>query len=273
MNTGLIHWGEIMKNCPYCSAEIQENAQFCLYCMNSLSQKEINKKNKPAAKTYLFVIIAVLVAVSILVSVLFFVFFNKNRNIDKEETTVSDSQDIYVSYEDFRLQALMATAKLGFNELWNPQELIQTHSGEMYDAYSCDINIPEADLRIIFTNGGEEILTVISDLTDETFIDGINLYECILSGVENYTFTNYHQMMTNTDMYPLKPKGTTHTLLEDIDFPDPAKNKTDINTEAAIEYRSSATDEGKLLLYEIRTRIYNGIKYYDIFMLNTYEYE
>ncbi len=260
-----------MKNCPYCSAEIQENAQFCLYCMNSLSQKDTGKKNKPAAKTYLFIVIAVLAVVAILASVLLFVFFNKNSNSDNEETTVSDSQDIYVSYDDFRLQALMATAKLGFNELWNPQELILTHSGEMYDAYSCDINIPEADLRIFFINGGEEVLTVISDITDETYIDGINLYECILSGVENYTFTNYHQMMTNTDMYPLKPKGTTRTFLEDIDFPDTCKDKTDAGTEPTIDYRSIETDEGKLLLYEIRTRIYNGIKYYDIFMVNTFE--
>lgn len=259
-----------MKNCPYCSAEIQENAQFCLYCMNSLSQKKINKKDKPIIKPYLIVIISVLAAISILVSVLLFVFNNKSLNNGNEETTENFS-DIFVSYENFRLQALMATAKLGFNELWNPQELIQTHASEIYDSYSCDINIPEAELRIIFTNGGEEILTVISDLTDETFADGIDLYECILSGIENFTFTNYHQMMTDTDMYPLKQKGTTRTLLEDINFPDPGENKTDKNTETTIEYRFSETGDGNLLLYELRTRTYGGIKYYDIFMLNTYE--
>lgn len=28
-----------MKNCPYCKAEIEDNARFCLYCMRSLNEK------------------------------------------------------------------------------------------------------------------------------------------------------------------------------------------------------------------------------------------
>jgi len=37
-----------MNKCPFCNAEIQENASFCLYCMSSLDEKNIiqNKKNK-----------------------------------------------------------------------------------------------------------------------------------------------------------------------------------------------------------------------------------
>lgn len=30
-----------MKHCPYCKAELAENARFCLYCMKPLSEKEI----------------------------------------------------------------------------------------------------------------------------------------------------------------------------------------------------------------------------------------
>lgn len=39
-----------MKKCPFCGADIEENAQFCLYCLNSLIEKEqilIHKKKKP----------------------------------------------------------------------------------------------------------------------------------------------------------------------------------------------------------------------------------
>ena len=39
-----------MKKCPFCGADIEENAQFCLYCLNSLTEKErilVHKKKKP----------------------------------------------------------------------------------------------------------------------------------------------------------------------------------------------------------------------------------
>ena len=34
-------WGDTaMKKCPYCKADIEENARFCLYCMTSLDEKQ-----------------------------------------------------------------------------------------------------------------------------------------------------------------------------------------------------------------------------------------
>lgn len=39
-----------MKKCPFCGADIEENSQFCLYCLNSLIEKEqilVHKKKKP----------------------------------------------------------------------------------------------------------------------------------------------------------------------------------------------------------------------------------
>ena len=39
-----------MKNCPFCKANIEDNARFCLYCMKSLNEKEVihpKKRRKP----------------------------------------------------------------------------------------------------------------------------------------------------------------------------------------------------------------------------------
>ena len=39
-----------MKKCPFCGADIEDSARFCLYCMQPLTQKEhipLHKKKKP----------------------------------------------------------------------------------------------------------------------------------------------------------------------------------------------------------------------------------
>ena len=46
-----------MKKCPFCKAEIEENARFCLYCMTPLEEKQTieNPKNKPRRWVYFLI--------------------------------------------------------------------------------------------------------------------------------------------------------------------------------------------------------------------------
>ena len=50
-----------MKQCPFCGADIEENAKFCLYCMTSLTEKEqilVHKQKKPQGLLILAAIVA-----------------------------------------------------------------------------------------------------------------------------------------------------------------------------------------------------------------------
>lgn len=69
MNTAWIHWGDIVKKCPFCKAEIEENARFCFYCMTSLEEKTIAEAPR-FKKKYGAVVIAALFAVMLIVGVI-----------------------------------------------------------------------------------------------------------------------------------------------------------------------------------------------------------
>ena len=50
-----------MKKCPFCGAEIEENARFCLYCMTSLEEKQCIKNVTGNKKRWPWILAAVFV--------------------------------------------------------------------------------------------------------------------------------------------------------------------------------------------------------------------
>ena len=57
-----------MKKCPFCGADIEESARFCLYCMQSLIEKEQispHQKKKPQGLMIIAAIIITLLALAV----------------------------------------------------------------------------------------------------------------------------------------------------------------------------------------------------------------
>ena len=68
-----------MKKCPFCGTDIEDNARFCLYCMQSLVEKEQilpYKKKKPQW----LLIIAAIVGISLMIILLIGMSKNQNTN-------------------------------------------------------------------------------------------------------------------------------------------------------------------------------------------------
>ena len=60
-----------MKKCPFCNAEIEENARFCLYCMNSFEEKQGIATPRENKRRRLMILIAVLVFVLFIIMTIF----------------------------------------------------------------------------------------------------------------------------------------------------------------------------------------------------------
>lgn len=55
-----------MKKCPYCKAEIEENARFCLYCMKPLVEKETITPPKKRRRIWVFVAVVLVMCIGVL---------------------------------------------------------------------------------------------------------------------------------------------------------------------------------------------------------------
>lgn len=60
-----------MKKCPFCNADIEENARFCLYCMNSLEEKQVIETPKENKRRWLIMLIAILLFVLFIILTIF----------------------------------------------------------------------------------------------------------------------------------------------------------------------------------------------------------
>ncbi len=79
-----------MKKCPFCGAEIEENARFCLFCMTPLDEKEKLKAPKTNTKQWLYVIIAAVLVVLLIVGSLF--AFNPFNTSNKTKDNGASSE-------------------------------------------------------------------------------------------------------------------------------------------------------------------------------------
>ncbi len=81
-----------MKKCPFCKAEIEENARFCLYCMTSLEDKQEIAIPKAKNKRWLVILAAVLVFVIVVFSIS--LALRKDSPYDTSNEASSESQTV-----------------------------------------------------------------------------------------------------------------------------------------------------------------------------------
>ena len=58
-----------MKECPFCKAEIEEHARFCLYCMTSLEEKKVyeNQEDKKKYIPIIVILLLIMVVITIII--------------------------------------------------------------------------------------------------------------------------------------------------------------------------------------------------------------
>lgn len=116
-----------MKKCPFCQADIEDNARFCVFCMSSLQEKQkIEAKIKPKSKWPIFtaiggafaaiggvafvVIVSLLVALILIISLLFLGKSNTDNNsslsyfseqiISSNQSNLIGSDEVIIGKDD-----------------------------------------------------------------------------------------------------------------------------------------------------------------------------
>ena len=78
-----------MKECPFCKAEIEEHARFCLYCMTSLEEKKVYE-NQEDKKKYIPIIVILLLIMVVITIIIIGCKENDNINDNTYQTTQSE---------------------------------------------------------------------------------------------------------------------------------------------------------------------------------------
>jgi len=296
-----------MNKCPHCGSDIQEGAQFCLYCMEPLNEKkDITPKKK---KIPLLPIIIALSVILISVGAALFIALGKDSNkkstdkdtapavteesraeseseseseseaeseSDKSETDAPETEDREPSaIDDIKLRATYLTGKSGLSHLWDPDSFILTHSytdddGDTWEIYSPDVYLDGVYISISLCEGGEEILTTVASVSDEMRDDALLLCECLISSVYNYTYTNLSDLLSSDRKYPMSVVKDGVSLAALAGQKDTEASLFDKKSEPILKRMSiDINDDGGVdMFYDLRQRTYKGDTFYDIYFLH-----
>lgn len=109
-----------MKKCPYCNAEIEENARFCIYCMSSLDEKQIVKEEKTRKNAAVISVISAILVFAIICTSLLFTnidnpfttSLNSNTNASSHNTDSSFQENSHEGFKSNEIQNQTASSDI-----------------------------------------------------------------------------------------------------------------------------------------------------------------
>jgi len=279
------------NKCPYCGAELQENALYCPFCMRELGKGTAKKKKaKIALAAIIFFVAAALIGAGVFIgSMLLKGSDDKVKETATQAEDVTDATEcadgqreelpykecpIITEYDLMMVRAIYLTAVDDLSGLWDPNafvlhESVSDDEGDKWEIYENDTFMDGVSVRTCFCEDGREIVTSVTGLATENYSDGIAIAECMISSVYNYTYSNLHQMLTDPEVYPRVEYGPGEGLMSVAELPDPWRSE-DMSLEGC--YAQLEHEIGPQLLYlEFRTHHSEDGTLYDIIITHTQE--
>lgn len=261
--------------CPYCGAELQENARFCLYCMKSLQDKQTIESPQRKKRLWRMVSIAAAAAVAI-AAALFFLLRQEApapeakaestqwsesgetlaATVEPTHRTVNSELPPIIDPNMFFFSAAQQSKRLEADDLWEPASMWFPDETRAV----VPLNLQEADCQVLFLEGGSTIFASVTNLTDDTLADGRRIADCITAAV----YDGIADAPSLQDVLPAEQTETSLLALLQLDDPADAGRVTGV---ARCRLKPVSYGGGQqYLLYELRTRSCEDGIYYDIFL-------
>lgn len=240
-----------MKKCPYCHADIQEDAAFCLYCMHSLTEKETIEAPKKRISKRIKAILCVALAVVIAAGTITFAFV-KNSKI--------------CTFEKFQECFLAVNERLECGDLWNVSELKDYYVDKDWATYSLPLKNDDIELSIYFYKKGKEILTVIGEIPEEDLEDTRKMALCISDSIVGYYLTDFMDVLEENRNYRFSTNEFSYPENIEKDFRFIKEEDAEKANITSKHIASQIENSNIQIFYEILTFDYGNTKKYKMIL-------
>lgn len=288
-----------MNKCPYCGAELQENAAFCLYCMRSLNdKKDVSPAAKPRrGKAAVLIAVAVCAVLAVALTVVWISLRGETAGEDRERSSASDAPETSAStepsesgepdnvwpnittFEDFTLRIVQSKAGLNPTYLWDSDGFKKVDSivdgdGDDWEVYTTEVYKDGVTVKTYFCEGGLEIITTVNGLTDETYYNGLQLADCLAASVYDDDIGYVSEMLDDNVRFPYTQVSAEESWMRHVGFDTLEEEGLKPSADTVIRQKGIGFEGGtyldkQILGLETRVRTYKGEKLYDIIIWHT----
>ena len=257
-----------MKQCPYCGAQLQEQARFCLYCMRSLADKPDVTPPRPRIKFLLPVCIA---AVVVLLAASLLLILNAHGTSDPAPGTSDPPHTSTAPPPSVPKEPI--TTFTGFSlyssdyepHLWSPVLTTYLGTKDTWDHYLTPVGMKNAALYLYFKNDGVQIAAALTGLAQEDLEDGQQVICRLIDAICDASCAD-HANAYPTAQNALESVSTDSSLFtkQPLSWKQLQGNILQISGYSTHLKASNRLYADVSVRYELRSRDFQGQTVYDI---------
>ncbi len=185
--------------CPFCGAQLQKGASYCIFCMRPLHERRIiSAKKRRTSRPVRMLLTMLSVLAALLLALAAFFFLIRPSLLPKASLDLP-------SPAEFRVLAAGASDEDSVM-LWSQDAFVLKSGENGFSCYETQTSLSEEPLRAAFSDDGKCLYIALAEIPDDSAEESADLLKTVFSAVYRYVPENLSEIISEEENFLVKER-------------------------------------------------------------------